>query len=116
MPFGCSLKHGATRNPSKQSRSSGTRGNCDAFVTAADDIAGMVSAQIAKRLTIPQSPTGFRVIEFPTLSQGVTTPVFRADPGFIQGGRALGGAREFVIPNQPLPPRAGVRIVPPGGG
>lgn len=60
--------------PLQASRSSGTRGNCVAFVTAADDIAGMDSAQIAKRLTIPQSPTGFRVIEFPTLSQGVTTP------------------------------------------
>lgn len=94
----------------------GRPGATDVFVTAADDIAGMNSAQIARRLAIPESPTGFRVIEFPTPSQGVATPVFRTDPGFIQGGRTLGGAREFVIPNQPIPPGAGVRIVPPGGG
>jgi hypothetical protein len=115
MPFGCSLKHGSTRNSSKQSRSKGTHGNCDAFVTASGDIVGMNSAQIAKRLSIPESPTGFRVIEFPTPGQGVATPVFRTTPGFIQGGRTLGGAREFVIPNQRIPPGSTVRVVPGGG-
>ena len=94
----------------------GRPGATDVFVTAADDIAGMSSAQIAKRLAIPESPTGFRVIEFPTPGQGVATPVFRTDPGFIQGGRTLGGAREFVIPNQPIPPGSTVRVVPGGGG
>ncbi len=86
-------------------------GAADVFVTAADDIAGMNASQIANRLGIPQSPTGFRVFEFPTPQSGVASPVFRTDPGFIGGGRTIGGAREFVIPNGPIPPGA-VRTVP----
>lgn len=89
----------------------GRLGASDVFVTAADDIAGMSAAQIAERLTIPQSPTGFRVIEFPTPQSGVASPVFRTDPGFVGGGRTAGGAREFVIPNQPIPPGAVTRSV-----
>lgn len=42
--------------------------------------------QIAQRLTIPESPTGFRVIEFATPKSGVASPVFRSDPGFVGGG------------------------------
>jgi len=89
----------------------GRPGAADVFVTAADDIAGMDASQIANRLGIPQSPTGFRVFEFPTPQSGVASPVFRTDLGFIGGGRTVGGAREFVIPNGPIPPGA-VRTIP----
>jgi hypothetical protein len=89
----------------------GRPGAADVFVTAADDIAGMNASQIANRLGIPQSPTGFRVFEFPTPQSGVASPVFRTDPGFIGGGLTSGGAREFVIPNGPIP-RGPVRTVP----
>jgi RHS repeat-associated protein len=90
----------------------GRPGAADVFVTAADDIAGMNAVQIANRLGIPQSPTGFRVFEFPTPQSGVASPVFRSDPGFIGGGLTSGGAREFVIPNGPIPPGAVTRTVP----
>ena len=89
----------------------GRPGAADVFVTAADDIAGMNASQIANRLSIPQSSTGFKVFEFPTPQSGVASPVFRTDPGFIGGGRTAGGAREFVIPNGPIP-SGSVRRVP----
>jgi len=87
----------------------GRSGSTDVMVTAADDIAGMNAAQIAERLKISQSPSGFRVIEFSTPQSGVASPVFRSDPGFVGGGLTGGGAREFVIPNQPIPPDAIIR-------
>jgi RHS repeat-associated protein len=93
-------------------RTLGPPGATDVFVTAAEDIAGMNAGQIAKRLTIDPSPTGFRVIEFPTPGSGIATPVFRPNTGFVGGGRTAGGAREFVIPNQPVPPGSVTRIVP----
>lgn len=71
----------------------------------------MNASQMAQRLAIPPSSTGFRVIEFPTPLSGVATPVFRGNPGFVGGGRTAGGAREFVIPNQLVPPNATTRIV-----
>ncbi|MBE7540273.1 MAG: hypothetical protein HS122_17905 [Opitutaceae bacterium] len=37
----------------------------------------------------------------------------RTNPGFIQGGRTLGGAPEFVVPNGPIPPGASTRIIGP---
>ena len=89
----------------------GRPGAVDVYVTAAEDIAGLNAEQIARRLRIPQSPTGFRVIEFPTPEVGVASPVFRSDAGFVGGGRTSGGAREFVIPNQPIPENATIRIV-----
>jgi len=91
----------------------GRPGTADVFVTAADDIAGMTSpAQIAERLTIPQSKS-FTVIEFATPAEGLASPVFRANPGFIGGGRTAGGAREFVLPNMSVPPGATLRRVGP---
>jgi hypothetical protein len=90
----------------------GRPGAGDVFVTAADDIAGMNASKIANRLGIPQSPTGFRVFEFPTPQSGVASPVFRTDPGFIGGGLTSGGAREFVIPNGPIPAEALTRTAP----
>lgn len=89
----------------------GRPGAADVFVTAADDIAGMNASQIANRLGIPQSQTGFRVIEFPTPHSGVASPVFRTDPGFVVGGLTSGGAREFVIPNGSILPGSVIRIV-----
>lgn len=88
----------------------GRPGAVDVFVTAADDIAGMTAAQIADRLTISESPSGFQIFEFATPRTGVASPVLRTDPGFIGGGRTLGGAREFVIPNGPIPPDSTIRI------
>ena len=90
----------------------GRPGAGDMFVTAASDIAGMSSKQIAQRLTIAESPTGFKVIEFATPRTGVASPVLRGDPGFVGGGRTAGGAREFVIPNGPIPGNAIIRTVP----
>lgn len=84
----------------------------DVFVTAVDDIAGLNSAQIVERLTIKPSATGFRVFEFPTPESGLASPILRANKGFVGGGRTLGGAREFVIPNGPFPPQTITRVVP----
>lgn len=90
----------------------GRPGASDVFVTGASDIAGLSSTQIAQRLTIPESPTGFKVIEFSTPRSGVASPVFRSDPGFVGGGRTARGAREFVIPNGPIPANAIIRTMP----
>ncbi len=49
---------------------------------------------------------------FPTPAGGVSTPLFSSDPRFTGFGRTLGGAREFTIPNQPIPANATKRIVP----
>lgn len=89
----------------------GRPGSVDVFVTGGSDISGMSAAQIAERLTIPGSPTGFKIIEFSTPKNGIASPVFRTDPGFIGGGRTSGGAREFVIPNGPVPAGATIRTV-----
>ena len=88
----------------------GQLGRTDVFVTAADDIAGLSAEQIAPRLGIPNSPSGFRIYEFSTPAEGAASPVFRGDPGFIGRGLTSGGAREFVIPNGPIP-QSTARIV-----
>jgi len=90
----------------------GRAGVDDVFVTAADDIAGMTPAQIAERLTIPQSQS-FTVIEFATPAEGLASPVLRSNPGFVGRGLTAGGAREFVIPNGPIPAGATIRVVGP---
>jgi len=110
-PVSSTVARVVTDNPI--TRASGTLGRPDAsdvFVTAPRDIRGLNASQIAERLTIPQSPTGFRIIEFRTPS-GIASPVNRADPGFIGRGRTAGGAREFVVPNSAIPPDARTRIV-----
>jgi hypothetical protein len=84
----------------------------DVFVTASEDIAGMTPAEIAERLTIQPSAT-FTVIEFPTPDAGIASPVLRQDQGFVGGGRTAGGAREFIVPNGPLPANATIRKVTP---
>jgi RHS repeat-associated protein len=79
-----------------------------AFVTAADDIAGITTSRgLAERLTLVDD-TGaliegpYAVFEFNTPASGIASPVFRSDPGFIPGGLTKGGAREFSIPNSLL--------------
>ena len=75
----------------------------DVFVTAADDISGLNASQIAKRLTIPNSSFGFKVIEFNTPRFGLSSPINRTNLGFVGFGRTAGGAREFALPNQLIP-------------
>jgi hypothetical protein len=88
----------------------GRPGAADVFVTAAEDIAGMNPAQIAERLAIPESES-FTVIEFETPAEGLVSPVFRTNPGFVSRGVTAGGAREFVVPNGPVPADAVIRVV-----
>jgi hypothetical protein len=83
----------------------------DAFVTDAKALQGLNAKQIADKLGIPQSSFGFRVIEFPTPSSGIASPILRNNPGFVGGGRTSGGAPEFVIPNGAIPVSATMRIV-----
>ena len=88
----------------------GRPGAADVFVTASSDIKGLNASQIAERLTIPESSTGFKVVTFET-PQGIASPVNRDLPGFLGRGRTAGGAREFVVPNQPIPQNAKISIV-----
>lgn len=82
------------------------------FVTAANDIRGLNAAQIAEKLTIKESSSGFTIFEFPT-PKGISTPIVSESTGFVGGGRTLGGAREFNIPNQIIPPNSIIRTVRP---
>jgi RHS repeat-associated protein len=82
----------------------------EVFVTDPAAIEGLTPAQIQERLTIEPSDT-YTIIEFPTPTDGVATPVYRDNPGFIQGGRTGGGAPEWVVPNGPLPPGSTSRTV-----
>ena len=77
----------------------------EVFTTGAPDVAGVASSEeMAKRLTLIDE-TGalrsgpFAVIAFDTPVTGIASPVRRTNPGFINGGRTAGDAREFVIPN-----------------
>jgi Novel toxin 10 len=89
----------------------GAPGAADVFVTAAEDIRGLNANQIARRLSIPNSISGFRVIEFNTPRSGLASPINRTNPGFVGFGRTAGGAREFVLPNQSIPNGSKIRIV-----
>jgi len=90
----------------------GAPGAADVFVTTPEAIEGLDAAGIAQRLTIPESPTGFQIIQFPTPEVGLASPVFRTNPGFVGGGFTAGGAPEFVIPNGPIPSGATITTVP----
>ena len=83
----------------------GPPGAADVFVTATDDIAGIgTSSGIQQRLTLLDN-TGnarsgpFGVISFDVPPSGLASPVFRNNPGFVQGGTTAGGGREFILPN-----------------
>jgi Novel toxin 10 len=83
----------------------------DVFVTAASDIEGLGTAGIAERLTIPESGS-FTIFQFPSANVvGIASPINRSNVGFVGGGLTGGGAREFVIPNGPLPEGTKIRIV-----
>ncbi len=88
----------------------GNAGAADVFVTASSDIKGLNAAQIAQKLTIPESSLGFKVITFET-PQGIASPINRTNPGFVGRGRTAGGAREFVVPNQPIPKNAKTKTI-----
>jgi RHS repeat-associated protein len=90
----------------------GPPGAADVFVTTPEAIEGLDAAGIAQKLTIPESPSGFQVLQFPTPEEGLASPVFRTNPGFVGGGYTAGGAPEFVIPNGPIPPGATIATVP----
>jgi RHS repeat-associated protein len=100
-------------------RTLGAHGAGDAFVTAADDIAGIGSSGgLAQRLTLVDKagnmvPGARAIIEFDT-PLGLASPVFRTNPGFIGRGFTSGGAREFVLPNLNISELGNVtvRIVP----
>jgi len=89
----------------------GAPGAADVFVTNAAELSGLNATQLANKLTIPGSSSGFQVLEFPTPSSGLASPVFRSNPGFVGGGRTAGGASEFVIPNGPIPAGTVRRVV-----
>lgn len=80
----------------------------EAFVTAARDISTITESQtLASRLTLLDQAGNLRlgpfaVIEFDTPMTGIASPVFRNNPGFVQGGFTGGGASEFVVPNVPV--------------
>jgi hypothetical protein len=90
----------------------GRPGDKDVFVVAAEDIFCLNAAQLAERLTIKPSEV-FTVIRFRTPASGLASPVFRSDIGFWQGGFTRGGAREFVIPNGPIPFGARIEVIGP---
>ena len=83
----------------------------DVFVTASKDISRLNATQIAKKLTIPQSSSGFNVIQFSTPKTGLASPINRTTPGFIGRGRTAGGAREFTVPNQQIPADAKIKKI-----
>lgn len=83
----------------------------DVFVTAADDIAGLNASHIAKKITIPNSRSGFKVIEFNTPNTGLSSPINRDNPGFVGFGRTAGGAREYNIPNMPIPNGSTIKVI-----
>jgi len=98
----------------------GAPGAAEAWVTAADDLAGISTSEgLASRLTLVDSsgnliPGARAVIEFDTVTEGLASPVLRDAPGFVGGGFTAGGASEFVMPNLPLSQllNVTVRIVP----
>lgn len=82
----------------------------DVFVADAAQLKGLNAQQVATVLTIPESPTGFKVIEFPT-PEGLATPINRTNPGFVGKGQTAGKASEFVVPNGPIPEKATITEV-----
>ena len=89
----------------------GAPGASDVFVTTPEAIEGLNAAEIAEKLSIPENPMGFQIIQFPTPKEGLASPVFRTNPGFVGGGHTARGAPEFVIPNGPIPPGATITTV-----
>jgi Novel toxin 10 len=78
-------------------------GTDDVFVAGAENIAGITnSADLARRLTFLDDAGKLRsgfftVIEFDNPGIGLTSPVFRTNPGFLQGGYTRGGCTRICI-------------------
>jgi hypothetical protein len=84
----------------------------DVFVTSAKELKGLNSKEIAKKLSIPESSSGFKIFEFSSKKvSNIASPINRTNPGFIGDGRTAGGASEFVIPNGPIPSGSIIREV-----
>lgn len=81
-------------------------GGMEAWITAADDLNGITTVEgAAKRLTLVDEVGNFRlqgdaVVEFEFKdTSGIASPYSRSNPGFINGGKTAGGAREWLIPS-----------------
>lgn len=92
--------------------------NSDSWVTAAEDLKGITSTEeMANKLTLIDKEGALRlnsnaVVEFRLKNPlGIASPINRVDPGFIGGGRTMGGAREFIIPSDAEIEIIGVRIL-----
>jgi hypothetical protein len=88
----------------------GLQRDAEVFVTNANSLRGLSASDIAERLTIPASPSGFKVYEFPSAGVSLSSPLQSPKPGFVGGGLTLGGAPEFAMPNGPIPSNATVRV------
>lgn len=83
----------------------GAPGAAGIFVTATKNIKGLNALGIANKLTIPKRIGGFKVIEFETPMNGLSSPINRTNPGLV------GGAREYTIPNQNILANAKITTV-----
>lgn len=100
-------------DPSKNPGFIGREGARRAFVTAADDIAGLKTpTEIAERLGIEKAQR-YIIIRFPAteINKGLATPTNYSDPLFLGRGLTSGGAREFIVPNLRVPPTATFEII-----
>ncbi len=78
-------------------------GDPDVFITAAEDLARYrTQASVERRLTLPAGQRAVVTFKYDVEAGGIASPIFRHYPEFVGGGRTLGGAREWVIPNRPL--------------
>ena len=84
----------------------------DVFVTAAEDVEELSAEALPERLGIRPAPAFYvAVFRASSLEGRGASPVRRSDEGFVGRGRTRGGARESVVPNQPIPPTATIREV-----
>jgi len=80
-------------------------GETDAFVTSADRLAGMAtSEEVASALRLLDQNGNlirgpFGIIEFDTPAQGIGSPVFRNNYGYVGKGLTGAGLPEFSLPN-----------------
>lgn len=88
----------------------GKYGDARVFVTAADDIAGLNAQQLAARLGINPSDR-FLIMRFPAPKTTIATPINHPDARFVGRGSTIGKAREFVMPNVPIPPETTLEII-----
>ena len=75
-----------------------------------EDIEGLNAADIPLRLGIAPS-SEYLVIQFPTPTTGIATPLAFDHPLFVGGGLTSGGAREFFVANDFIPKIATIEVV-----